>query len=207
MSVFTLSCLVLAVLAVPRQAPAQTATLDTVDVQVVDGELVGIRGSGPPPRVRLENREDVLCMEARGNIGAALTNRRFLTFSSISSSWQETRLRRDDGSPYVQLAANLALCITNRRVLRASVGAMSETRLSSGETVLASDANEFVGAVVTNKRVIGFSDRSGQPAEERLRSGEKFESLSALATSVNVTTSKRSLTYSRSSSSWREQRY
>jgi hypothetical protein len=189
-------------------AGAERATLDAVDVQRVDDELVGVRDGASSLRVALQKRERVLWTGARGTVGVALTDRRFLAFSTRSAQWQELRFGREDVAPRVWLGANLALCVTPRRVLHfaGGPGLIGETSLSPSEQTLSVEVDEHVGVVVSDRRVLGFSSDATSVAERSLFVQERFESLSTRATSSSVRTSQRLLVYKRTGGGWFEER-
>jgi hypothetical protein len=186
---------------------AQTATLDLVDVQFVDGEIIGIRDGSRATRSRLQKGERIQWMDASGTVGAVLTDRRFFAVSSTSAGWQEIRLDRDDGRPYVELGANLLLCITQKRILAFSgpSGVVSENRLSGREMIVTSDANEHVASVVTDRRAIGFSSGLREGVEFRFGVREQFQSLKTLAATATVRTTERLLVFRNSSGSWADE--
>jgi hypothetical protein len=191
-----------------RSIGAETATLDAVDIQDLGDELLAIRDGNSPSRIRLEKREKVLWSDAKGIVGVALTDRRFLAVSPSSMGWQQARLRASDGrSPEVQLAANLALLISPRRILGfdGGSGRFTESRLTPLESVVASGADEHVGVVVTNRRVIGWASRFGAPVDRAFTVHESFESLRVLSRTASVRTSDRVLIFSSSSGLWRDE--
>ena len=191
-----------------RGLGAETATLDAVDIQDLGRELLAIRDGSSPSRIRLEKREKVVWSQAKGIVGAVLTDRRFLAVSPDSTGWQEARLRPTDGrSPEVQLAANLALMISPRRILGFDgvSGRFTECRLTPLENVVTSDADEHVGVVVTNRRVIGWASRFGSPVDRSFTVHESFESLRVLSKTASVRTSDRVLIFSSSSGLWRDE--
>lgn len=200
------AAVVLIALSTANVSTAQTATLDAVSVQLLDGDLVGIRDGAAAARRRLKPREEIRWMQAVGRVGAVLTSERFLAMSPSSAGWREVHLTRgrDGASPYVELAAHLALCITDSRILVFSgpLGLLWEERLDAGERVLQSVAVERVGAIVTERRVLGFSSDFGRASELNLRAQERIESVRALATTVTVRTSKRLLIYRASLGTW-----
>lgn len=188
---------------------APVATLDSVDVQFVDGEIVGIRDGSPATRRRLQKGERIRWMGARGVVAAVVTDRRFFAVSSTSAGWQEIRLDRNDGAPYVELGANVLVCITAKRILGFSgpVGVISEDRLLPGETILESGANEYVAVLVTDRRALGFSSGSAQPADVAFGVREQFESLKTLATTATVRTTERLVVFSHSSGDWTDEQF
>jgi hypothetical protein len=191
-----------------RSIGAETATLDAIDIQDLGDELLAIRDGNAPSRIRLEGREKLLWSTAKGAVGVALTDRRFLAVSPTSSGWQQARLRPSDGRfPAVELAANVALLISPKRVLGfdGRSGLLTETPLTPQEVVLASGADEHVGVVVTNRRAIGWASRFGAPADHALTVHESFESLRVRSTTATVRTSKRVLIFGRSSGLWRDE--
>ena len=186
---------------------AQTVTPDLVDVQFVDGEIIGIRDGSRATRSRLQKGERIQWMDARGTVGAVLTNRRFFAVSSTSAGWQEIRLAGDDGTTYVELGANLLLCVTAKRILAFSgpSGVVSENRLFLRETIVTSGANEHVASVVTDRRAIGFSSGLTEGVESRFGVREQFQSLKTLATIATVRTTERLLVFRNSSGSWADE--
>jgi hypothetical protein len=190
-------------------AAGATATLDSIDVQLIDRELVGVRSGASSVRIRLLKRERLRWMEARGTVAIALTDRRFLALSSTGSGWQEFRFAREDGEPVVRLGANLALCLTPKRIVHfaAGPGLLAETAMFPSEQVVASDLNEHVGSVVTGRRVLGFSSDATRTAERRFFVQEAFESLSTSAVTITVRTSQRLFVFKRSGGGWLEERF
>lgn len=184
---------------------AQTATLDQVDVQMAEDEIVGVRG-GSLVRTDLLTSERPQWWDARGTVGAVLTSRRFLAFSTTSAGWREFRFGREDRRPTVKLGANLALCLTAKRIVHfaADVGLLADLTLFPGERVLRWGVNEDTGTVVTDRRALGFSSATTNPAEQRFFVREQFQSLRTLADSATVRTSERLLVY-RSGGGWSEQ--
>jgi hypothetical protein len=191
-----------------RVVNAETATVDSLDIQHVGEELIAIRDASAPSRIRLEKREKVQWLSAKGIVGVALTDRRFLAVSPASPGWQEARLRSSDGhSPQVRLAANVALLITSWRILGfdGRSGLLAESRLTPQETLLASDAEEHVAVVVTNRRVLGWASGFGGPVDQPLGVLESFQSLRVLGKTASVRTSKRVLIFSGSNGLWRDE--
>lgn len=187
---------------------AETATVDSVDIQHLGEELIAIRDASAPSRIRLEKREKVRWLFAKGIVGAVLTDRRFLTVSPASPGWQEARLRPSDGpSPELRLAANVALLITPRRILGfdGRSGLLAESRLTPQETLLACDAEEHVAVAVTNRRVLGWASGFGGPVDQPLGVLESFQSLRVLGKTASVRTSKRLLIFSGSRGLWRDE--
>jgi hypothetical protein len=187
---------------------ATTATLDSVDVQDLGDKLLATRDRTSPTEIRLESRERVEWIGARGTVGVALTDRRFLAVSDTSSGWQQVRLKGEDGAPSeVLLGANVALLVTLQRVFgfHGPSGIISEERFHSREGVASSGISEFVGVVVTDERAIGFAAGSPVPIERRFQIHESFESLRVLGTTATVRTSRRVLVFQSSTASWRDE--
>lgn len=201
--------IVLLGIAASQGTDAATATLDSIDVQQIDRELVGIRDGASSVRVRLLKRERVRWLGARGTVAVALTDRRFLALSSTGPGWQEYRFAREDGEPGVRLGANLALCLTPKRVLHfaSGPGLIAETGLSPGERVVTVDVDEHVASAVTGRRVLGFSSGATHISERSLFVQEVFESLTTSALTATVRTSQRLLVYKQSGGGWLEERF
>lgn len=202
----------LAILLIPLWAGAAeaegSATLDTVDVQRIDDDLVGIRDGATSVRVRLMKREQVLWTGARGGVGAALTDRRFLAVSNGGPGWQQIPLGRFDVRPRVELGANLALCVTAQRILYFSSGpdVIGEVELFPSEIVFEAQAEDRVAAAVTDRRALGFSSATAFVSEIRFFVQERFESLRTRDSTATVRTSQRLLVYKFSGGGWTPER-
>ncbi len=186
---------------------ADTATLDSVDVQDLGDRLIATRDQRPPSQIRLEPKEKVRWIGAKGAVGAALTNRRFLAISETSSGWKEIRLRGGDGAVFeVELGAHLAFVVTRKRILEFDgiSGLLNEFRFRAQESVVSSGVQERVGVFVTNLRAIGFAAGRGDPAERLFRIHETFETLRVLAVTATVRTSRRILVFQSSTGLWQD---
>ena len=190
------------------QGFAETAILDSVDVLDLGDRLVATRDRTSPSQIPLESKEKVQWIGAKGAVGAALTDRRFLAISDTSSGWQVVRLKSEDGSPSeVALGGNIALLVTRKRILGfdGPSGLITEERFHLREAVVSSGVNELVGVVVTDQRVIGFAAGQAQPTERQFQLHEAFETLRVLGTTATVRTSRRILVFQRSTGSWRDE--
>jgi hypothetical protein len=189
---------------------SETATLDSVDVQNLGDRLLASRDQGSPSQIRLEPKEKVLFLGAKGAVGAALTNRRFLAISDTSSGWKEIRVRGEDGAPFeVELGAHVAFVVTRKRILEFDglSGLMSEFRFRASESILSSGVQERIGVFVTNVRAIGFAAGSAQAAEQQLQIHEAFETLRVLAATATVRTSRRVLVFRSSTGLWHDDEF
>ena len=82
---------------------------------------------------------------------------------------------------------------------------LTETRLTPQEVVLATDADEHLGVVVTNRRALGWASRFAGSAEHLLNVHESFASLRVRGTTASVRTTKRVLIFDSSSGLWRDE--
>jgi hypothetical protein len=187
---------------------AETATLNSVDVLDLGDRLVATRDRTSPSQIHLEPKEKVQWIGAKGAVGVALTDRRFLAISETSSGWQQIRLRSEDGAlSEVALGANIALLVTKKRILGfdGPSGLITEERFHIREAVVSSGVNELIGVVATSQRVIGFAAGRALPIERRFQLHEAFETLRVLDTTATVRTSRRILFFESSTGSWRDE--
>jgi hypothetical protein len=193
----------------PPSSAAQTATLDSLDIQRVGDELVAVSEGQFRATIRLALTEQILRQGAKGIVGVALTNRRFLAVSTASADWKQIRLQSDEAeSAQVQLGANVAMLVTGQRLLAFDgvLGRLTEERLIGPEALITSGVNEHVGIVVTTRRVIGLASRSKGPVDRPLSLNESYESSKVLGTVARVRTSHRVLVFDGSSGIWTEEK-
>ena len=186
----------------------RTGTLDSVDVQHIDGELIAVRDGATTTRLRLEPREKVRWTASRGTVGAALTNKRLLGVSLRSSGWRTLRLT--DGERLVldaSLGGNLLVAATQRRILafHGTTGVWSEVRFSPGEGVEESAAGDQVAVVLTNQRAVGFAASRSDSRSLRFDVHESRAVLRVLSTVATVLTERRLLTYDATLGLWRQE--
>lgn len=182
-------------------------TLDYIDLQVIGKEIFAARSSGSTTSIRLEGREQITRLEARGRMGIALTDRRLLAVTQ-HSGWQERRLHASDGVPALVVSPNTAVAITRRRILgvAAAGGGIDAVRFKSGEAVIARGAGELASAVVTDRRVLAFVHTGFGRREIELRAGEDFEELRVRDAAITVRTSRRLLVLDPFFGTWRAER-
>jgi hypothetical protein len=188
---------------------AQTATLDSLDIQRVGDELVAVGEGKFRANIRLELKERILWQGTKGIVGVTLTNHRFLAVSTASADWKQMRLQSDEAeSAQVQLGANIAVLVTGQRLLAFDgvLGRLTEERLVGQEALITSGVNEHVGIVVTTRRVIGLASRSEAPVDLALKLSESYESSKVLDTVARVQTSHRVLVFDGSSGIWTEEK-
>jgi hypothetical protein len=188
---------------------AQTATLDSLDIQRVGNELVAVGEGKFRANIRLDLKEQILWQGTKGIVGVALTNRRFLAVSTASADWKQIRLQSEEAeSAQVQLGANVAMLVTGQRLLAFDgvLGRLTEERLTGQEVLITSGVNEHVGIVVTTRRVIGLASRSEAPVDFALSLSESYESSKVLDTVARVRTSHRVLVFDGPSGIWTEEK-
>ena len=199
------AALLLALLAIAPAAPAQRDVFeleDTVTVVVVGRELVAHAVNRGSSKLRLETGERLIWSGASGRIGFAVTDRRVLGFHR-STGWSERRLRIAEASPQrPELGPRLALFVTSKRAI-AYDGHWREESIGPQEGVFTAEVGTAAALVVTNRRALGISPRSGF-VPVKLHIHERIETARTVAASAEVTTSQRVLFFS--GSAWTEQR-
>lgn len=183
---------------------------DLIEVLVIGRELVAVdAGSGGRLQERLNVGEELLWTGARGAIGVALTDERFLAVTTRSAEWQERRYRRTE-SPVQKalLGDRVALVLTGERALAFDGGSgnVVEGRLGPGESVVEARVGENVVVVVTSRRALGLSPQAGGFFAQPLGLRERVEGVSARANLATVTTDRRILVFQGPIGNWTESR-
>jgi hypothetical protein len=89
-----------------------------IDIQELDGDVIAIREGRETTVFDLPSQEKILWSGSKGNIGAVLTEKRFLVITTSSNAWHEKSLRK--GEPQeanTGLSPYLALLVTGDRVI------------------------------------------------------------------------------------------
>jgi hypothetical protein len=206
--VVALGAALLAGLLARAQSELTPVLEDVIYVEVQDRDLVAfdLEGSGRLVE-RLEIGESVLSTAARGRIAVALTNRRVLGASPKSGSWQSERYRvTEDPSHEVDLSQGLAIVVTPQRALAFFPGRWTQESIGPREVVQLTRSGPGAGVVLTDRRALGVSSRSGGFFEAKLRVGEQVESVTAVSSLVTITTSERTLYFRGATARWAEYR-
>jgi hypothetical protein len=180
---------------------------DAIAVEILDREVVAfdLVGSGRLS-TRLQIGEEVLFRGARGRIAVVLTTNRMLGATPTSSSWQEEGYRlAEDPVSHAQLSQGLAVVLTSQRALALfGTGSWTEQSLGPRETVIEATVGPGTAVVVTDRRALGVSARTGGFFETKLRLNESIESVNAISGIATVTTSQRTLLFQGPSGVWTE---
>jgi hypothetical protein len=179
---------------------------DLIEIQVIDNKVIAFRDGKDPVSFQLPRIESVLWKSSKGNLGAVLTDTRFLAISMTSKGWHETSLRMNEAvTASVVLSNAIALLVTSERAIGFDyvTNAFVEQRLRL-EKPVASDANMYVAAVVSTERAYGLAMGSRAFVEKRFGMNERFESLETKSRLATVRTTERVLSFQASDSSWTE---
>jgi len=186
----------LSLLAIP--AGAENPIETQVSVQVLDGEVIGIRDQMPPVATPLQVEEEVLWSGSAGALGAVLTDRRLLVVTATSKKFLEEKLRLSEPSaPAATISSNLLLVVTGERLFGydARVGRFVEHRHEMNDDVVQIDAERDVAAVVLGNGAVGYAAGSGTFVEQRFRLQEDFQSLDLTTSMATVITDQRLMTF------------
>ena len=177
---------------------------DTVSVRFVDRELVAHAATGRTSRLRLEVGEKLVWQGARGRIGFAVSNRRVFGFRA-TTGWSARSLRSGEVSPsQPALGPRLALFVTSQRAL-AYDGQWHRESIGPQERVVQASVGSRVALLVTNRRALGVAPGAVGFVPTPLGIHEKLESARTIASSAEVTTTKRLLFFSGPGGNWTEQ--
>jgi hypothetical protein len=199
-----LGLLCLLALASPAAAQRDEFELeDTVAVVSIDRELIAHTPDRGSSKRRLELGERLIWHGARGRIGFAVTDRRVFGFDS-RSGWSDRRLRVAEASPArPKLSSRIALFVTSQRAI-AFDGHWREEPIGPQEGVHTAAVGSGAALVVTNRRALALSPASREFVALKLGVHEIVETARTVASSAEVTTSKRVLFFS--GASWSEQK-
>ncbi len=181
---------------------------DVIDIHLADGEVVAVRDGRHVHREDLGLRENVLWKNARGHVGAVLTNRRLLAVSRTTPGWRSHTLRieeaDEDSPPEVLISDFLVMAVTPRRVILfdglANAWATRDIPLHYSVSQVAID--NHVAVIVTEKRVYGVAVRRGRFVEQRFSSDESFISVTTRPHSITVRTNRQLLIFRSRSPFW-----
>lgn len=188
----------LTTLAVAPVALAENPIETNVSVQVLDGQVVGIRDLGVTVARDLQVGEKVLWSGSAGKLGAVLTDRRLLVVTSTSKDFLEERLRLSEPTaPAVVISTNLVVVVTGERLFGfdALNGGFIEHKHPLNDHVLLLDAERDVATVVLGTGAVGYAAGSGAFVEQRFRLQEEFETLDLTTSMATIITSQRLMTF------------
>jgi hypothetical protein len=177
---------------------------DSVQLQLIDNQLVAVRGASPFESFALSLDEQVLTMESRGSVAAVITSNRFLVISETSAGWLESAFNLNEGySGELVLSENMVAMKTQDRVV--GFDGVNNTlvafELPVGEQVFQQAAGLNVLVFATEYRAAGLA-AGGEWTVLDFDISEIFRSLSAGADAATVQTSTRLLTFSAETGNW-----
>jgi hypothetical protein len=179
---------------------------DLIEIEELDGKVIAFRDGRDPVSFQMRLTEMVLRKDSRGNMGAVLTDTRFLAISMTSNGWHEISLRLNEAAKAnVLLSTNIAMLVTSER----AIGFDSMTNLFVEQPLqfkklVASDANMYVAVVVSTDAAFGFATGGKTFAKMLFQMNETFESLDTKSRLATVRTTRRVLAYRATDLSWTE---
>ncbi|WP_419659342.1 uncharacterized protein Dvar_82320 [Desulfosarcina variabilis str. Montpellier] len=192
LSVRNLALMVVLII-LPMAAEAYEEVEDLVEIFVTDNQFTAsVDGRRAFPE-SIKPGENVLWEGAKGEVGAILTNERLLAVSITSGGWNmlDLKIREKRSTPEMLLAAHLVVMLTDERIvaLGTYTDGFFQTPMPIGESVVASQAEGRVAAVVTSSRAYGFSAYRRGAAEIRLKRQEEIVAIKATYNKITLQTS------------------
>ncbi|MCU7918819.1 MAG: hypothetical protein KZQ95_10730 [Candidatus Thiodiazotropha sp. (ex Epidulcina cf. delphinae)] len=191
-------------------AYAEEEIEDLVDIYESNAKIIAVLEGRKSVSFKLLPKETVLWRDAKGYLGAFLTNRRFFVISTSSGAWQVLPLRSGDSdnrvavlSPYIAL---LAIAGDRAFGFDARSNRFIETRLPLYDELLAAKAEKNVAVVVTSSKAFGLAAGNSRFTEIRLRVRETVESIKTTSSKATIRTPNRLLTFEAAGSRWNEHR-
>jgi hypothetical protein len=179
---------------------------DIVNLVSLEDRLLAVNpATGAVAEVDLELGERLIEMRSRGLVGVALTSRRLLGITSRSAVWAELRYRvtEGDGAFPLHLSDRVALVELPHRLAALAPGSGGWQELSVGpsEQLVRIDSSARIITIVTSRRAIGYSRRSGF-VEVSLSPREQVERASLDDRSAALITSHRVLIFQAGGRGW-----
>ena len=180
-----------------------------VDIFESDRKLIALIEGRRQASIDLRRQEQVTWSGSRGELGAFLTDERLLVVSTLSSSWQESRLRRGEAhSGTALISPYLVLVVTPERAIGfdAASGKFSEARLSIHDEVHTVKVENYIALVITSGRAFGLSAKASGFSTIDFRRQEAINAVQTSASKAVIRTTDRILAFEASGSGWREHR-
>jgi hypothetical protein len=193
------------------RARGRVPVLDVLEVIVRNDEVFAIDGrlGGAAIRERLDIDEEPLWVDARGEVGVVVTNKRVLAATPDVPRWMWTRIGVHESVPLaVVLGERVALILTDDRAIGVSSGGRKKffaEDITPNESVLDFLVGESVAVVVTDKRLLGMSAFLPGFVEQRIGIHEKIQDVATLADFATVATHRRLLVFRAPTATWQEQ--
>jgi hypothetical protein len=191
-------------------AGAEESAIDQlVDVHHIGTQLIATRSERSSAVMELMRDEDVVWIGAFGNLGGAVTTRRLLVVTPVSSSWREKSLAlAEGGTSRIERSSNLILLDTGIRILGfdALAGSFFEWSYPLADQVVAMATDRRVAAIVFRHQVVGYAAGRGVFGTADLQLRETLSSVSAKSELATIVTSKRVLSFRTQTASWSEER-
>ena len=181
---------------------------DFVQLQVLNDRVTAFRNQNSSTPAHLDVGEEVLAQKEDGDVGAVLTNNRFLAISTLSKSWlSKTLYAGESESARLLVGREIALLVSDQRIIGFSAKAdrLIEYPLSVGDNIVASDVGQRVGVVVLPERAVGFSDESTAFSTIQFDYSGAFRSLEVAADVALVKTDNRIYAYRAAGGIWSAQ--
>jgi hypothetical protein len=178
---------------------------DLIDILKIEKKVYAIVSSGKKFTIDLKPDESILWLDARGYLGAFLTNLRFVVISNNSDGWQIAPLKLSESDNNVPgLSPTLALLTTDDRAIAfdAKFNRFLETQFPLRDDLLAVEIGEQIAVIVTSSRAFGVASGSSGFAQVHLMLNETLEDLKITSRRATVRTPNRLLTFIGRNSTW-----
>lgn len=181
---------------------------DLVDLLATDDVFIAIVDGRRSFEEDRRSGEAIQWQGAKGEVGAFLTNQRLLAVSVRSGQWNTRylKIREKKSTPHMLLSAHLVVMLTDDRIVGFGTltGGFFQEPLPIRESIIASEAEGRVAAVVTRDRAFGLSSFRRGAAEIRFRLQERFESVKSTYNKITLRTSQRLIAFTAGDAVWRD---
>ncbi len=157
-------------------AAAQHVITDQVLITSGQGELFGLTSGAGIARKILAASENVLVIEAKGVTGFVQTNKRLLGFSGRLKRWVDLPLAT--GEQILKWIVTPRMIVVQGRVaaygFQSDLGRWKKEVWGAGESFRENMVDDYVGVMVTDRRVLGFSALTGGFFSRDIPSGNRI---------------------------------
>lgn len=194
----------------PPRSYRSNSVPDSIDIQMVENELIGIVEGRNEYSIDLDLGERIVWRGTRGTVGAVLTENRILALSRVSRGWAELALKLNESdkpeSITPLISDFLVLMVTDRRIIGfdSQRGRWVQQSVPIHDRIVNSHINSHVAAVITSKRIFAWAWGSIDFKEQRLRRSETIQYVDTRPHTVTVGTDRRLLVFKSGGGGWRE---
>jgi hypothetical protein len=163
----------------PGHALTQEVITDQVSITSDRGQLFGITSGEGIARKFLAAGEGILAVKAKGVTGFVHTTKRLLGFSGRLQRWVDMNLSSAEEVTTWTVTPRMIVAHGREAVygFQSDLGRWKREPWGAGETFVKSVVKDYVGVLITNRRILGFSAFTGGFFSQDLPSGNSIHDM------------------------------